>query len=94
MFITELGLFSGIVPGEKDLLTYVKLSNYTQNDQLKTNALLVKNDDTIVINWIISIAAIGTDARFKASYMDGTNPIETTIFAVPTVGNIEIDVDE
>lgn len=74
VFITELGLFSDNIPGDDSLLAYVKLSNYTTessgNDpEVHTNTVWLNPTDTLVIHWVITIAAIGADTRFATDFV-------------------------
>ena len=66
VFVTELGLFAGNVCGTHDMLAKVKLSNYEEDDEEKTNVLYVRPQDTLVVRWIISIASIGIDDMFES----------------------------
>lgn len=94
VFVTELGMFAGASPGEKDLLASVKLSNFIDSEtrEQKTNALYVRPDDTLIIRWIITVAAIGKDSILKANVADEYGDIITsTITQIPNLGNIEIE---
>ena len=95
VFITELGLFSDKVPGNSDLLAYVKLGNYYDSENnLQTDTLYVKPTDTIVVRWIISVAAIGTDGLLTTETVDENgDKIITTLRGAPSLGTFEI-VDE
>lgn len=101
VFITELGLFAGNVIGTDDLLAYVKLGNVQVDDgqggtTLHTNTVWLSSDDTLIIHWVITIAAIGQDTRFAIPFIeDGTEenteptPVTQDILVVPNK-NIEI----
>lgn len=66
--ITEVGLFSSSYKKDNDLLAYVKLGNYTgENDELKTNTLYVRPGDTVIINWYITIVAMSDVSVVDAS---------------------------
>lgn len=94
--ITELGLFASNTPGTPDLLASVKLSNYTDEttQEEKTNTLYVRPDDTLIVRWVITIAAIGTDSRLKANVTDEYGDIITdTIVQIPDVGNMSVIID-
>ena len=58
IFLTEVGLFSTPYQTTDDLLAYVKLGNYTENDELKTHTLYVRPGDTVIITWYITIVAM------------------------------------
>lgn len=89
VYVTELGLFSGNVVNEQDLLAYVKLGNY--DSEQKTDVLFVRPDDTIVVKWIITIASVGIDNRFEATFTDESGDIiKTDINTTHTIGNIPI----
>lgn len=91
--ISELGLFASNLPGTPDLLASIKLSNYEDPDthESKTNILYVRPDDTLIVRWVITIAAIGKDSILKANVTDEYGDIITsTIVQVPNVGNMEI----
>lgn len=91
VFVTEVGLFSGEIPNKGDLLAYIKLGNYDDNGTTKTNALYVRPGDTIVIKWVITIAAIGKDNILKATIKDEQNePIVNDIVEIPDIAPIEI----
>ena len=92
VYVTELGLFAGHMCGKNDLLAYVKLGNYTEDGVVKTNALYVKPEDTIIIKWVISIAAIGKDNILKATITDENDEIIVSdILQIPTETNIEVE---
>ena len=66
-FLTEVGLFAGYDASKNDMLAYIRHSNWEEPDGqggtvVKTNTLFVRPQDTIVIRWIITIAAIGKDS--------------------------------
>lgn len=96
VFVTELGLFSNNVCGKNDLLAKVKLTNYQdENEDWKTDALFVRPEDTVVVRWILSIAAVGVDSRFEAQFEDEYGQqIRTTIQAIPNAGNITVLTEE
>lgn len=76
VYVTELGLFSNQINNTPNLLAYVKLNNYEgEDEQLKTNALYVKPQDTIVVKWVITIAAIGKDNVLVANIKDGSDKL-------------------
>lgn len=71
-FASEIGLFASNNTDNNDLLAYIKLSNYkedpeNENESLKTNIIRVRPEDTIIIRWVITIAAIGKDSILTAS---------------------------
>ena len=55
IFITELGLYSTSEPGNNDLLARVILKNTEDNNYIIP---YVRSQDTIIINWIISIISL------------------------------------
>lgn len=94
--ISELGLFASSIPGTNDLLASIKLANYTDTvtGKLETNTLYVRPDDTLIVRWVITIAAIGKDSVLKANVADEYgNIITTTITKIPDIGNVDIIVD-
>ena len=93
LYVTELGLFAGSQPKTEDLLAYVKLGNYTDSNQIvQTNTLYVRPQDTIIIKWVISIAAIGKDNILSASIDDENGePIVRDIVQIPTLSNIQVE---
>jgi hypothetical protein len=98
--VSELGLFASQNPGTDDLLASIKLGNYPNpenpdnRDSDLTNTLYVRPDDTLIVRWVITIAAIGKDSVLKANVADEYGDIiTTTITKIPDVGNIEIIVD-
>ena len=102
IYITELGLFANNDMEEDDLLAYVKLGNYYDPDvdpeqatvhDLKTNVLYVRPQDTVVIRWVITIAAIGKDSTLQVYLEDETGESIEDSIVVPTIGNVEIIVD-
>lgn len=99
VFVSELGLFANNVPKEEDLLAYVKLSNYSvvvdDEPVTKTDVLFVQPQDTILIRWIITIAAVGVDNRFEANFTDEMGqPIRQDINTSSTIGTrIITDMD-
>lgn len=88
LFVSELGLFAGNLPGEDsdDLLAYVKLHTWQdeETNEWKGNTLFVKPEDTVIVNWVISIAAIGADNRFS---FQGVDPMDEDLTS--TVGELE-----
>ena len=52
------------------MLAYIKLGNYTEDGVEKTNTLYVRQNDTVIIRWIISIAAVGKDSRLAIYAQD------------------------
>ena len=94
LFISEIGLFATPVPGTEDLLAYIKLGNYTEDEEEKTNTLYVRPDDTVVIRWVITIAAVGKDTMLTANVLDENGDIiTTTIQEIPTLGEFELEND-
>ena len=94
--ISELGLFASSVPGTDDLLASIKLANYEDQEtqETATNTLYVRPDDTLIVRWVITIAAIGKDSVLKANVSDEYgNIITTTITKIPDIGNIDIIVN-
>ena len=92
LFISEIGLFATPVPGTEDLLAYIKLGNYIEDDVVKTNTLYVRPDDTVVIRWVITIAAVGKDTMLTANVRDENGDlITTTIQEIPTIGDFELE---
>ena len=89
-YVTELGLFASNICGTPDLLAYVKLGNYEEDGVTKTNALYVKPEDTIVIKWVISIAAIGKDNIVGIPIKDEDTYITNEVQKIPTEMNIEV----
>lgn len=94
VFVTELGLFSGNVCGTHDLLAKVKLANYNENeedDDEQTNALYVRPQDTVVVRWIVSIAAIGIDDMFESPVENEYGDrIKTDV--TPVTGEMEFEI--
>lgn len=91
VYVTELGLFSGSIPNSDDLLAYVKLGNYVEDDVQKTNALYVRPGDTIIVKWIITIAAIGRDNILHAEMKDENgDKIVNDAVVIPRIAPIEI----
>ena len=97
VFVTEIGLFANNIPNKNDLLAYVKLGNYydEETSEIKTNALYVRPRDTIVVKWVISVAAIGKDNILRAVIDDENgDPVVSNIEQIPSTGSIEIiDLD-
>lgn len=94
VYVSELGLFSGSVPGTDDMLAYVRLHNYIDPDtqQPKTNVLYVKPEDTVVIRWVITIAAIGKDSILRATLINEQGEIITNdVLAVPQLVEAHIE---
>lgn len=96
IFITELGLFPTNNPKSEDILAYVKLSNYEEEIEgesvLKTNTLYVRPQDTIIIRWIITIAAIGTDSKLTTEFReDNGTPIPNDVIMIPELVPVEIE---
>lgn len=94
VFVTELGLFPTSVSGTPDLLAYVKLDNAKHESgetPTDTDVLFVRPDDTIVIRWIISLVAVGSDSTFSAMMKNENGEyIETTLKATPNLGTFEL----
>ena len=93
VYVTELGLFSTNTANSGNLLAQVKLGNYKESEDSdwKTNALYVRPQDTIIIRWVITIAAIGKDNILKANIEDEHGEIITsTIHQEPSLGNVEV----
>lgn len=89
VYITELGLFANNIPNQEDLLAYVKLSNYDDND--KTRILYVRPSDTVIVRWVITIAAIGKDSVLKANVLDENGEIVTNdVVMVPELVPVDI----
>lgn len=61
-FVSEVGLFPTKKAGSKDILAHVKL----KSDEI----LFVRPQDTVLINWSITIASIGRDSTFTDSSGD------------------------
>lgn len=72
--VSEIGLFANSVPNKDDLLAYIKLGNFEKTEEglttTETNTLYVRPADTIIIRWIITIAAIGKDSRLAIYQTD------------------------
>lgn len=85
VIITEIGLFASDIPGTKDLLAYVKLGNYKdeESSEWKTKALFVRPEDTVIIKWYITIAAIGEDSIFTGN--------EESVVVTPTLGTMIVN---
>ena len=91
VYVSELGLFAGSTPGDDDMLAYVRLANYNNNED--TNVLFVKPEDTIVIRWIVTIAAIGKDSILRATIENEHGEIVTNdVLAVPQLVEAHIEV--
>lgn len=89
IFLTELGLFADKDSSKEDLLAYVKLGNYVDDeDVLKTNVLYVRPVDTIIVKWVITIAAVGADNTLQVLNSDGE--LENTLI-VPEIQTIDIE---
>ena len=82
VILTEIGLFSSDIPGTKDLLAYVKLGNYIneETNEEETKALFVRPEDTVIIKWYITIAAIGEDSTFTGN--------EESVVVTPSLGTM------
>jgi hypothetical protein len=105
VYVSELGLFSGDEPYDpessnpsEDLLAYVKLSNIppenTSDTPTETNVLYVRPDDTVIVKWVITIAAIGKDNILHADIKDESGqPVISDIVEIPSVGPIDIIVE-
>jgi hypothetical protein len=94
VYISELGLFSGSIPGKDDMLAYVRLHNYIDPDtqQPKTNVLYVKPEDTVVIRWVVTIAAIGKDSVLRSTMINEQGDIITNdVIAVPQLVEAHIE---
>jgi hypothetical protein len=94
VYITELGLFAGSEIGQDDLLAYVRLGNYIdEQNNLQTNALYVRPADTVIVRWVITIAAIGKDNVLHADIQDDTGKIiQDDIVEIPDIGKIDIEI--
>lgn len=98
IFITEIGLFPSAVPGTEDLLARVIFKNNGE-DPNNTGApiLYVRPQDTIIINWIISIISLNDYNKVDedSTYTDidleqETIPAGTLIDdSIPYTGTIE-----
>lgn len=93
VYVSELGLFAGNRPGDDDMLAYVRLANYMDGDTPNTNVLYVKPEDTVVIRWIITVAAIGKDSILRANIKDEHDNIVTNdVLTVPQLVEAHIEV--
>lgn len=96
VFVTEVGLFAGADPSKDDLLAHVKLGNYkeeteTGKEVTKTNALYIRPDDTLMVRWVITIAAIGKDNILHADIQDEDGKtVQSDIVKIPDFGTVEI----
>lgn len=97
IFITELGLFADSDSSKEDLLAYIKLGNYEETveteTETKTNVLYIRPVDTVIIRWVITIAAVGSDSRLNVNTKDeyGQETIENTLVA-PEIKPMDINV--
>lgn len=95
IYITELGLFSSAIPGTEDLLAYIKLANYEDAESINTDVLYVRPADTVVVRWIITIAAIGRDGVLVANIRDEHGEIiQDNIIGAPNAGTFTIIEDD
>ena len=84
--LTEIGLFGSSIPNTQDLLAYVKLDNTTdENGNVTTDTLYVRPEDTVVIKWYITIAAVGEDSLFAGA--------EEAVVVTPVIGDTDINID-
>lgn len=91
VILSELGLFASEIPNTEDLLAYVKLANYQETTSRgsvneisdKTRTLYVRTEDTVIVKWYITIAAIGEDSIFAGK--------EEQVQIVPSVGKVFIN---
>ena len=81
VYVTELGLFAGQARDKNDLLAYVKLNNIKDDngDVIDSNVLYVTPRDTVIINWVITIAAIGKDNILTASHPGEDGSLEPIV---------------
>lgn len=94
VYVTELGLFAGKEKDKNDLLAYVKLNNIEDDNGNITgsNVLYVTPRDTIIVNWVITIAAIGKDNVLSASIKNENNElIVNDIEQIPEGHYIEVE---
>jgi hypothetical protein len=89
VYVTELGLFAGVISKQPDLLAYVKLGNLNNNTD--TNALYIKPADTIIVKWVITIAAIGKDNILQATVKDDDGQQVHSELIIPEIGSMEIE---
>ena len=63
MCITEIGLFADPIIGSTNILASVQLDNkYSNGVPVSTDTLYVRPQDTVTIDWTISIIALGCDS--------------------------------
>ena len=82
VILSEIGLFASSIPGTKDLLAYVKLGNYTDEEtgDPATRTLYVRSEDTVVVKWYITMVAVGD-----------FNPEESTENIVPNLTTLSMN---